>query len=623
MNRRSILTGFTLILLGILIGTAITQAQTQSKTRITETGIYAPTLNATQYFLENANITDILAYPEQPASYIVFGRDTDGDGVYDIIYAKNGTSGEIEFSGTDASTVIQQAINALPNGKGRILIKNGVYSINQTIYLPRIDEYKKGESFELIGESRFGVKFIVKDVELPDGVLSISGLSKDERAWNIVIRNLVIQPETTPTKTMRGILAKHASFLKIENVAILDFSPKGAGIFLMNVWDSWITNNILQSNGNPDTGEGSLTLDSGLILTGSETSDYDCNWIYIKNNHFDYGKPYSIRVSGWAHRIWICDNSFHGAADVDYGIYGQRLYRSWIVNNNFNSFNIAAIYLALDANYLNIISNTFTDLGDGCTAIRLNTSPDYVSGSSKIAYNDITLPTNGVGIHVYNVRYFVIDGNIIRGSGLRGIYAEYGGAYLNIHGNYIEGPSYALSLQSTGFCTVEDNIFLNAGVVELLDGVTHTVVLGNEIRGTEVKLDDVYDVIIADNLIADATDGIEFRSGTPDIILITDNRFITVTNPIVRTVTPTATVIKRNLGYTTENSGTATITAGSTNVTVSHGLVSTPTVVVANPTTDLGSASYWWVTYNSTHITIHVNADPGKDVTFNWRAEVN
>jgi len=46
------------LVIGILIGATplYILAQTQTKTRITETGIYAPTLNASQYFLSSTNI---------------------------------------------------------------------------------------------------------------------------------------------------------------------------------------------------------------------------------------------------------------------------------------------------------------------------------------------------------------------------------------------------------------------------------------------------------------------------------------------------------------------------------------------------------------------------------------
>ncbi len=59
------------------------------------------------------------------ASYIIF---KDGN----TIYAKNGMTGKIEFSGTDAATVIQNAINALISG-GKIFIKNGTYTLTSGI----------------------------------------------------------------------------------------------------------------------------------------------------------------------------------------------------------------------------------------------------------------------------------------------------------------------------------------------------------------------------------------------------------------------------------------------------------------------------------------------------------
>jgi len=76
------------------------------------------------------NRTDTLAYPEQSASYIIFGKDTDGDGVYDIIYAKNCTTGQIEFDGTDAVTVINNAISKVE--RGSILLK-GTFNFSDSV----------------------------------------------------------------------------------------------------------------------------------------------------------------------------------------------------------------------------------------------------------------------------------------------------------------------------------------------------------------------------------------------------------------------------------------------------------------------------------------------------------
>ena len=60
-----------------------------------------------------------------PASYIIYKVDTE-------YRAKNGLTGKIDYSGTDASTVIQAAIDALTNG-GKIFIKSGTYIITNPI----------------------------------------------------------------------------------------------------------------------------------------------------------------------------------------------------------------------------------------------------------------------------------------------------------------------------------------------------------------------------------------------------------------------------------------------------------------------------------------------------------
>lgn len=67
------------------------------------------------------------------ASYIIF---TDGTNYY----ARNGTTGKIDFSGTVALTAINYAINALKNGKnGMIYIKPGNYGTIEVWPQPGVD----------------------------------------------------------------------------------------------------------------------------------------------------------------------------------------------------------------------------------------------------------------------------------------------------------------------------------------------------------------------------------------------------------------------------------------------------------------------------------------------------
>ena len=65
--------------------------------------------------------------PAEESGYIIY---QDGG----TIYAKNGQTGNIDYSGTDTAAVIQSAIDALTNG-GSIFIKAGTYSITSEISL--------------------------------------------------------------------------------------------------------------------------------------------------------------------------------------------------------------------------------------------------------------------------------------------------------------------------------------------------------------------------------------------------------------------------------------------------------------------------------------------------------
>jgi regulator of replication initiation timing len=73
-------------------------------------------LHLTQAFQNKSMREEERALTEQLYNYIIYSDGT-------IIYAKNGRTGQIEFSGTDSSTVIQSAINALLGKWGTVWIK--------------------------------------------------------------------------------------------------------------------------------------------------------------------------------------------------------------------------------------------------------------------------------------------------------------------------------------------------------------------------------------------------------------------------------------------------------------------------------------------------------------------
>jgi len=140
--------------------------------------------------------------PEEVASYIIFQEGS-------IIYAKNGKTGDIDFSGTDATTVIQSAINALTSG-GTIVIKKGIYIINNYKYVGRtwIDNYGSiyitVNNIKIVGEK--GAILKVKYTSYPSsgrlGVILVHSPAK-----NCIIEGLEIDGSemTTPSIHVMGL----------------------------------------------------------------------------------------------------------------------------------------------------------------------------------------------------------------------------------------------------------------------------------------------------------------------------------------------------------------------------------------------------------------------------------
>jgi len=96
--------------------------------------------------LRSDHLYDLMGLQVSP-SYIIY---KDGD----MVKAKNGKMGVIEFSGSDAATVIQSAINALKGVGGEVLIRSGDYVLNSGIVIPSDGYYSDyPRTLRLRGES--------------------------------------------------------------------------------------------------------------------------------------------------------------------------------------------------------------------------------------------------------------------------------------------------------------------------------------------------------------------------------------------------------------------------------------------------------------------------------------
>ncbi len=137
------------------------------------------------------------------ASYIIF---KDGN----IIYAKNGITGKVEFQGSDASVVIQSAIDTLTNG-GKIFIKAGTYTINSNITVPQgliiEGEGEQATMLGLTGDPNFNG-------------LTLMGGTK----WTI-LRNFGLYggASSAPTNFKDGIVVS-GSMVELNNLSLRNFN---------------------------------------------------------------------------------------------------------------------------------------------------------------------------------------------------------------------------------------------------------------------------------------------------------------------------------------------------------------------------------------------------------------
>ncbi len=83
---------------------------------------------------------------EKPAAFII-RKKTDG-----TVQAINCSTGKVDYSGADAETVINEAIQALPSSGGRIVVKAGDYVVTDDIFIDK-------DNVEFFGEGE-GTRFI-------------------------------------------------------------------------------------------------------------------------------------------------------------------------------------------------------------------------------------------------------------------------------------------------------------------------------------------------------------------------------------------------------------------------------------------------------------------------------
>jgi len=364
-------------------------------------------------------------YPDQTASYIIF---IDGS----IIKAQNGSTGNIDYQGSDAATVIQAAIDAMTTG-GKIFIKAGTYTINDSITIE--------DGITLEGENYYNgslCTFLTLANGINKDVITSSSIKRLEQ---VQIKNLTIN--ANPANQSSG------SAIKL-------YSPYEG--LIENIW----------IQGAKDDGIEFLKAGADIVGTGTT----------IRNCHIGSCGQYGISNDAYTTDIDI-DNCIVWEA----GSFG-------IVVMGMNYIRNSEVYDCENGIFLNWSGNTTIE---GCV-IHLNNKigisgfncTDCIISGNVIMFNSQNTSNSYSGIWIDSngdrpAQYNKIIGNTI-GSSLGTEKQHYGVETVNSSANnIIIGNSIINNVSGAVSLTGTNIISDNAGYVNHNKGIAATIADGGTI----------------------------------------------------------------------------------------------------------------------------------------------
>ena len=298
---------------------------------------------------------DALLYPTTEASYVIWTDNSTGTPAY---YAKNGSTGQIQFSGAVFSTVIQSCADSLPFSQpsgGMLFIKGGTYVVTVQIDL-KGHVLLQGEGIEST--------LIQASFAFTGKMFSWAPLAGDPQFF-LGFRDMKIDGNIKATYGIyQANLAVEPVDFYMHKVFITRTVTKGA--YIGSPWGAHISECIIESN----TG-------AGLQVDASAQS-------YIHNNFFAYNHgDYGLKIS--SDKSIISNNNFYQNDKT--GIYVTKTYTiiegNEFLQNNYIDGAFGDIWLETTAHNTLINGNIFSG----------NNHPTY---AVKIASNNNVITNNKI-----------------------------------------------------------------------------------------------------------------------------------------------------------------------------------------------------------------------------------
>jgi len=507
---------------------------------------------------------------EKPVSYIIRKK---ADGTFEAI---NGSTGKVDYSGTDIATVVQNAISAIKsNGGGKLFIRKsvvGTWNAGTGEDNPFITV--DFSNFEIVGEKGHQITLLGQTTAVKAVGTAESPLE------NIVIRGMNFVGDPTHNES-HGIILSYVHDALIEDCKFTDFGDEsislGKGSRNCIVRNNWLVSSDLAGAGAP------ITLQSGghLIDGNIITLNTDSVGIHLE----------AISGTETISKVIIKNNIIYGQNVGKYGIALNR-----------NAFNITDVIIEDNQVYDVILDgiSDFSAAGGTEKAIRIVVANNIVKGGGTD-----TDARGAIRFDKNSPEQITIIGNIVQ---------DYGSGNGDGHGILVSSDRAIVS--NNRIKTVGGNGIKCAG-----DGIE---LIGNIIKESQqdastgcIYLSNANDIRVIGNHLGDGYRGIAIDGTSTGGVFIA-NHFGSHTIPFDNTAGGTFRLC-HNLGYVTENSGTATIANGNTSVTFAHGLAGTPTLVVLGATHSEVTDAVW--SADATNITITVPNAVSADRQISWYAE--
>lgn len=382
-------------------------------------------------------------------------------------YAKNGTTGSIDYSNTNASYVINSALGDLPSTGGSLFFKSKVFELNATINI-------NTKNVTLTGEGKGSVLKAMDNVNLP------------------TIINITEQDDATNHSRV---------YTRIENIKLDgNKANNGSEVGIFTHKSMWVDISRVHFN----------NLEKGIHLYGDGDATGSGTWhVLIEECMFGgYEGNNTINIKGdYAHQVVVDGNVLE---DSTQSAINLTRCKEWVISNNEIDDSVQYGIILNNTGdaykYMTVIDgNTFSDTVD-YHCIYVGPTVWHVTISNNILFDTYRQALDGI---LVRGRYVTIDANVIR----------------NMYGYGIRTCD-VLGV-SPMFITITDNIIHDCLDYGIRNEANYTSITGNVIINCSRPIRNYADyVVIQNNVFKNYTDPPLF-DGTVEEIVHNNIGFIT------------------------------------------------------------------------------------------------